>query len=230
MEWRNSRDDLIQWPDLINREGKEAVGLEIARRVHGGEVIGVGSGSTVHIALAMIAAKIREEGLVIRVIPASAETAMTCMQLGVPLTTLLECRPDWTFDGADEVDPEHNLIKGRGGAMFREKLLICSSPLTYILIDQSKWVAHLGERFPVPVEVFPLAMPWVEEQLRRAGATEIVLRQAKGKDGPLYTENGNWILDVRFAVIDPGLERQIKLIPGVIESGLFMGYYPEVIA
>ena len=106
---------------------------------------------------------------------------------------------------------------------------MCNSPLTYILIDSSKQVDRLGKHFPVPVEVFPPAMSWAEEQLRELGATEIGLRPAKGKDGPLYTENGNWILDVRFPEIRSGLEKQIKSIPGVIESGLFMGYKINIV-
>lgn len=162
-------------------------------------------------------------------IPASQEISMTCIQLGIPQTILWNKRPDWTFDGADEVDPQRNLIKGRGGAMFKEKLLIRSSRKTFIIIDPSKRVNQLGNKFPIPVEVFPDSLTYVEHELQRLGASEIVLRPAHGKDGPVFTENGNFILDTRFNYIDSSLEEQLKTITGVIESGLFIGYDVEVI-
>lgn len=220
----------LRWSDgITNREGKERVATEIAARVKDGEVIGAGSGSTVYLALFAIAERIRREGLRVEVIPGSIEISMACLQLDIPQTTLWDKRPDWTFDGADEVDPAHNLIKGRGGAMFKEKLLIRSAAHTYIIVDESKFVDRLGDRFPVPVEVFPRALTYVEDALRQLGATEIVLRPAKGKDGPVLTENGNLILDTRFRSIDSSLEKEIKLITGVIDSGLFIGYDVEVL-
>jgi ribose 5-phosphate isomerase A len=121
------------------------------------------------------------------------------------------------------------MIKGRGGAMYQEKILMRSAPKTYILIDQSKLVSRLGENFPVPVEISPIALHLVERELLRLGAVEAVLRPAKGKDGPIISENGNFILDVRFREIRPSLETEIKAITGVIESGLFIGYAVELI-
>lgn len=106
---------------------------------------------------------------------------MACIQLGLPQTTLWNKRPDWTFDGADEVDPQNNLIKGRGGAMFKEKLLIKSSGKTYIIIDESKLVSKLGSKYPIPVEVFPHALSHVENEIRLLGASKISLRLAEGK-------------------------------------------------
>lgn len=230
MDWESSIVAGFQWSDTItNRTEKEETGKRIAGKIKGGEVIGAGSGSTVYLALIAIAQKIREQHLSIRMIAASAETAMVCTRLGIPQTTLLQARPDWSVDGADEVDSRHNLLKGRGGALFKEKLLMWSSPQTYILIDRSKLVSRLGEHFPVPVEIFPGAMNLVERQLCKIGAAEISLRPAKGKDGPVYTENGNWLLDVHFPLIGDELEREIKSIPGVMESGLFMGYHPELV-
>lgn len=225
MKWEDSLTGRLQWmKDISHRAGKEVVAKRIAGKVRQGETIGAGSGSTVYLALFAIADKMRKENLYIRIIPASAEISMTCNLLGIPQTTLWDSRPDWSFDGADEVDPEYNLLKGRGGALFKEKLLICSSPLTYILVDRSKLVEQLGLHFPVPVEIFPGALTLVEEKLRELGAISLELRAAGGKDGPLYTENGNWILDVRFIAIDTTLEKRIKTIPGVIESGLVCGY------
>lgn len=155
---------------------------------------------------------------------------MTCIQLGIPQTTLLDKKPDWTFDGADEVDPEQSLIKGRGGAMFKEKLLIRNSTETYIIIDESKFVSQLGSKFPVPVEVFPTSLLYAEKELIALGARDVSLRMAKGKDGPVITENGNFILDAWFDSIESSLERDIKSITGVIESGLFIGYNVEIIS
>lgn len=139
-------------------------------------------------------------------------------------TTLWNKRPDWTFDGADEVDPHNNLIKGRGGAMFKEKLLIKSSGKTYIIVDESKLVSKLGSKYPIPVEVFPHALSHVENEIRLLGASKISLRLAEGKDGPVFTENGNFILDIHLSNIVPDLEQKLKAITGVIESGLFIGY------
>ena len=227
MKWDNQLINHLQWSNaIINREGKEIVAREIAAMAEEGDVIGAGSGSTVYLALAE---RIRKESLHIEVIPASAEISMTCIQLGIPQTTLWNKRPDWAFDGADEVDPERSLIKGRGGAMFKEKLLIKSSGKNFIIVDDTKLVDHLGSRFAIPVEVFPSALTLVESEMQRLGASEIALRLASGKDGPVLTENGNFILDTRFSYIDPSLEENLKAITGVIESGLFIGYDVEIV-
>lgn len=230
MDWNSNIISRFLWAGSIPHHAeKEAVANKIVKRIRDKDVIGIGSGSTVYVALFAIAKKIRQEGLNIRVVPVSAEASIVCMQLGIPQGTLSEIRPDWSLDGADEADPDCNLIKGRGGAMFKEKLLMCSSTKTYILIDKSKLVTRLGEHFPVPVEIFPGALPWVESRLYQLGAVEAKLRLATGKDGPVITENGNWIIDVRFAHIPVCLETQIKAITGVIESGLFMGYPVEIV-
>lgn len=223
--------DSVEWGRVIaNRKEKELIAHRIAANVKDGEIIGVGSGSTVYLALQSIAQRIEREKLRVYAIPTSHEIKMTCARLGIPLTSLLEHTPDWTFDGADEIDPDYNMIKGRGGAMFKEKLLITSSPKTYIIADSSKRVAKLGSVFPVPVEVFPEALIHVEKTLRILNPTEIKLRMAEGKDGPVITENGNMILDVHFASIAPYLESAIKAITGVIESGLFINYKVEIVS
>ena len=143
-------------------------------------------------------------------IPTSLEVELTCSVLGIRTTSLIDAKPDWAFDGADEVDPNGDVIKGRGGAMFREKLLIDSAPRTYILVDQSKLVQRLGERFHVPIEVYPAAANLVTQQLYAFGVEEIDLRLGVKKDGPVITENGNIILDVKFSEIRPDFERRIK--------------------
>lgn len=225
MDWEDNIINRLEWSaEIINREGKERVAKDIAAKMKNNDTIGVGSGSTVYIALLAMAKRIKNENLHIQVIPSSLEISMTCIQLGIPQTTLLDKKPDWTFDGADEVDPENNLIKGRGGAMFKEKLLICNSKETYIIVDESKFVDKLGSKFPVPIEVFPTSLPYVEQEIRTLRANDVILRLAKGKDGPILTENGNFIIDAWFSSINNQLEEQIKSITGVIESGLFIGY------
>jgi ribose 5-phosphate isomerase A len=230
MDWQSDIIKTLEWSgSVINREGKERVAEEIAAKVKDGDVLGVGSGSTVYMALLAIAKKIKEQKLNIKAIPTSIEISMFCAKLGIPLTTLYENKPDWLFDGADEVDPNRNLIKGRGGAMFKEKLLISSSPVNYIIVDESKLVDKLGTNFPVPIEVFPAALLHVEHELRMLGPESLALRPAKGKDGSVITENGNLILDARFHDIQDDLEVKIKSITGVIDSGLFINYNVQIL-
>ena len=176
-----------------------------------------------------IAEKVKTEKLNVKAIPTSVEISLFCSKLGIQLTSLYEHKPDWLFDGADEVDGNNSLIKGRGGAMFKEKMMISSSPVNYILVDESKIVKKLGTNFPVPIEVFPPALLLVEQQLKQIGASSLVLRPAKGKDGPVITENGNLIVDARFYEIPNDLELKIKSITGVIESGLFINYNVEIL-
>ncbi|MFD2144704.1 ribose 5-phosphate isomerase A [Mucilaginibacter antarcticus] len=230
MDWNSDIIKNLSWAGTIsNRAGKQRVADQIVSKIKEGDVIGVGSGSTVYLTLFAIAERIKAEGLNILAIPTSIEISMACSKLGIPLTSLYEHKPNWCFDGADEVDPDKSLIKGRGGALFKEKLLISSSPLNYIIVDDSKLVDKLGSKFPVPVEVFPQAVLHVEEALKALGAKDIVLRLAGGKDGPVITENNNLLLDVHFDSIDKDMEHKIKAITGVIESGLFINYSIEVL-
>ena len=231
MDWEKTIIDSLEWgKEISNREEKQKIADKIASMVKDGDIIGVGSGSTAYLALLKIADRIRTEQLHIHAIPTSQEIKMACAKLGIPLTSLLEHKPNWTFDGADEIDPNHNMIKGRGGAMFKEKILISSSPQTFIIADPSKMVSKLGSRFPVPVEIFPDALIHADQALRSLSPVDIKLRMAQGKDGPIITENGNLILDVWFDNIPDNLENAIKSITGVIESGLFMHYEVKIIS
>ena len=144
--------------------------------------------------------------------------------MGIKTASILDKKPDWCYDGADEVNDKNWLVKGRGGALFREKLNMVSSDVTYILVDKSKFVQNICDKFPIPVEVTPNAINYVRQTISNMGAESIVLRLAKGKDGPIITENGNVILDVIFRNVDETLEKKIKSIVGVIETGLFIGY------
>lgn len=230
MLWENHLIDSFAWSgDISNREAKEKIARKIAKRVKDGDVIGVWSGSTAYLALFAIAERAQNEHLRIRAIPTSRELSLTCTQLGIPLTSLFSARPDWYFDGADEVDGDNNLTKWRGGAMYQEKLILSTSPENYILVDSSKFVSKLWEKFPIPVEIFPDALHLLESQLRSLWAYEISLRMATGKDGPIITESGGFILDVRLRDVYRGLEKDIKSLTGVIESGLFQGYCVEIV-
>ena len=225
MEWCKEILEQVKFENISNEDEKKKIAQRIAQKVKDGEVIGFGSGSTSYLAVKEIGKKIKEEKIKILAIPTSYEIKMLCTELEIPTTTIMEHKPDWCFDGADEVDANNWLIKGRGAAMFKEKLNIANSKITYILVDKSKMVKELDTNFHIPVECYTLALNSVKEKLIELGAIEIKLRQALKKDGPVITENNNLILDVRFTEIYETLEKDIKDITGVIESGLFTNSY-----
>lgn len=206
---------------IVNREEKEKIAKKIIDKVKNNQTIGFGSGSTSYLAVLKIAEKVKNENLKIKAVTTSDEIEKLCKENNIETISLVQANLDWAFDGADEIDKENNMIKGMGRAMFKEKLNILSSPKTYILADETKFVENLGEKHPVPIEVFPSAMKYVANELTKIGATETVFRG--------MTDNNNAILDTRFEKMTKELEKQIKLIPGVIESGLFMGYDVEIL-
>lgn len=216
----------LNWSrEIINRESKQRVAEKVAQRLRDGDVVGVGSGSTSFLSLQAIVKRANELGYSFTAIPTSIEVALACTALKVTTTSLQASRPNWSFDGADEVDPAGNMIKGRGGALFKEKILMAASPDIFIVVDDSKIVESLGKNFPVPVEVIPDALGLVQGLLRQLpGVTEVVLRLAKAKDGPVITEYGNLLVDVRIDHFTDDLDKLMKLIPGVVETGLFVNY------
>jgi ribose 5-phosphate isomerase A len=215
---------------ISNREAKQGVADRLAGSAESGQTIGAGSGSTAYLAVKAIAARVAADELErITLVPTSLEIEMTIARLGLEVGDLFADRPEWLFDGADEVDPEGSLIKGRGGALFREKLLFKSTTDRRVLVDASKSVEKLGSKFPVPVEVVPPALPVVMPELESLGAEGIEIRTGSGKDGPVITELGNVIVDCRFDGIAGGLEAAIKSVTGVVESGLFQGYEPTLV-
>ena len=225
MNWNEENIQKIEWNgEITNYNDKLEVAKKIAMRVKDGEVIGIGSGSTSFLATKEIAKRVRKEKLNIVGIPTSYEISLLCNELDIKTASILDMKPDWCYDGADEVNDKKWLIKGRGGAMFREKLNIASSKVTYILVDKSKFVDSICDKFPIPVEVTPNAINYVRQVLFEMGAESVILRLAKGKDGPIITESGNIILDVVFRNVDETLEKRLKNIVGVIETGLFIGY------
>jgi len=204
---------------------KEIAGRRAAEMVESGMSLGLGTGSTVHFALLRLAERIAEEGLAVRGVPTSRDTESKARELGIPLVDLEQVEQlDLTLDGADEVDPDFNLMKGGGGALLREKVVASVTRREVILVGPGKLVERLGTSFMLPVEVVPFARAVVRRALGELGC-QPVLRVVEG-GAPYLTDNGNEILDCRFAggIADPeGLERALGRIPGVVESGLFIG-------
>lgn len=202
---------------------KSAAGFRAADMVEDGMVIGLGTGSTVFYMIERLSGRIRE-GLKVTGIPTSYQTAMRAREYGIPLTTL-DDHPviDMAIDGADEVDPHLNLIKGRGAAMLREKCVAAAAFQFIVVVDEQKVVSRFSA--PVPVEVIPFAVNPAMAQLRGLGCRPVI-REGVKKDGPVITDNGNFVVDCIFPSIpDPvQLEKAIADIPGVVESGLFCGY------
>jgi ribose 5-phosphate isomerase A len=192
-------------------------------------VVGLGSGSTAAEMVRLLGARVRD-GLQIRGVPSSEATAALAREVGVPLVGLEDVDAlDVTIDGADEVDPRGELIKGRGGALLREKVIAAASRKLVIIVDDTKRVPVLGARMPVPVEVTPFAVPVIHRALTAMGAS--VARRAAADGAPYVTDGGNQILDCRFGPIaDPAaLGARLKAMVGVVEHGLFVGFAPTVI-
>ncbi len=211
MDWRQS--------------AKKRAALEAVKHVQDGSIVGLGSGTTVAHAVQQIGEKVRRENLRVLGVPTSHQVMLLAVSCGIPLTTLDEHpQLDVTIDGADQVDRKLNLIKGMGGALMREKIVASAAKQLVIVVDETKLVERLGMKHPVPVEILPFALSFVMATVRELGGKP-VLREGKHKVGPVVTDNGNFILDVEFGVIDdPGkLDARLKLIPGVLETGLFLG-------
>ncbi|HWD68901.1 MAG TPA: ribose 5-phosphate isomerase A [Solirubrobacteraceae bacterium] len=221
----------LHWPaNVTNFTDKLAAAQRIAARVTDRSLIGIGSGSATYLALYAIGERVRRESLAIRIATTSYETETAAYTLGIPTVPLGSVRPEWGVDGADEVDPRGRLIKGRGGAMFMEKILWSTCQKMYLAIDPTKHVERLGQGFPIPIEVDRHAVDLVGRALDAHGSSRWSLRLAGGgKDGPIVTEWGNLVIDAWFDQIPDGLHAQLKALPGVIETGLFEGFSFEII-
>lgn len=214
-DWKNNVD---------NREQKQKLAKRIAKRVKNGDIIGFGSGSTSYLAVEEIAKRVYEEGLRIKAIPTSTIIEEICKKLKIETVSLNEAKPDWCFDGADEVDPHNWLIKGMGAALYREKMNIKASEENYILVDSSKFVEKLGEKHPVPVECKIDKIEEVKEALKNLGANSVTVKESNVGEGILITDNGNALLFAQFPEIKADFEEKINEIDGVVENGLFIGY------
>jgi ribose 5-phosphate isomerase A len=201
-----------------------------AGRVVSGDRVGLGSGTTARLFVEALAERLSSgeiEG--VRGVPTSAETEELAAGLGIPLTTL-EAEPelDVAVDGADEVDPNLNLIKGLGGALLREKIVASASRLFVVVVDESKLVERLGTWTPVPVEVLPFGWRVVAESVEALGAS-VSLRERGGEVAT--TDQGNYILDCALGEMpDPGgAAAKLAAIPGALAHGLFVSMADEVI-
>jgi ribose 5-phosphate isomerase A len=211
--------------DLI-QEQKQKAALEAVKHVKDGFVVGLGSGSTAAFAIEAIGERIKHGKLHVMGIPTSYQAFLLAVECGIPITTLDEHpQIDLTIDGADQITPELNLIKGMGAAMAREKIVAAASKINVIIADEKKKVKLLGENNQVvPIEVLPFAISLTKRKIIEAGGKP-VLREGKGKLGPVITDYGNAILDSYFGeIVNPAeLAIKVKMIAGVVETGFFVG-------
>jgi ribose 5-phosphate isomerase A len=203
---------------------KKIVGLAAADLVKDGMTVGIGTGSTVAFFIEELGRRVRQ-GLSIRGVPTSYQAKLMCYQHGIPLLDpSLVDRLDIAIDGADEIDYSLNAIKGGGAANTMEKVIATMADEFVIIVDHSKLVEKLAVSFPVPVEVIPAALGLVMRKVREIGARP-ELRMAVRKAGPVVTDNGNFVVDLYFDEAPDvyRLNRVLKSIPGVVETGLFLG-------
>ncbi|MGQ9565972.1 MAG: ribose-5-phosphate isomerase RpiA [Candidatus Bathyarchaeales archaeon] len=206
-------------------QAKKSAAIKAVNQVENGFIIGLGSGSTVAYAIQELGRRIKQEKLELLAVPTSYQAFYLANQHHVPITTLDEHPTlDLTIDGADQVEKQTlNMIKGMGGALTREKIVAEASKKLVIVVDETKLTEKLGLNQPVPVEVIPFALALAKIRLQKLHGNPR-MREGEGKVGPVVTDNGNLILDVHFGEIENAekLNVQIKLIPGVVENGLFL--------
>jgi ribose 5-phosphate isomerase A len=224
---------------------KHAIGERLAARVRTGDVIGIGTGSTVQCAIEAIGRRICDDGLSVRAVVTSYQSAEACGLAGIDVVdfhgwvvspqafgskTTGAGRLAWGFDGADEVDRRCRAIKGKGAALLREKIVAEACKEFVLLVDYSKVSDCLGVKSQVPIECVPESWLYVMEGLARLGATQSELRSGlPGKHGPVITERGNVVIDSCFTEISDDLEGEIKKLTGVIENGIFTFHATQVL-
>ena len=201
---------------------KQKIGRQATELVKPGMTIGIGTGSTVYWFINYLAEKI-QGGLNCYGVPTSQQTRLLAQERGIAIVELNEVNQiDLTIDGADEIDPLLQLIKGGGGALLQEKMVATASQQVMIIADESKMVKQLG-KFPLPVEVVPYGWKQTKKQIELLGCISAVIRAAEGKF--FVTDHGHYILDCHYYKIEdaPVLHTQLNNIPGVVENGLFIG-------
>ncbi len=199
---------------------KKMVAYKAAEQIKDGQVVGLGTGSTARYFIEKVGMRIRKEELDILAVPTSYQSLFLARDWEIPITSIMEHDVDVAVDGADEVDKDFNLLKGGGAVHTQEKIIDYSASEFIVIVDDSKLTDKLDK--PVPVEVIPASSRLVCEELNSMGA-EVKIRISDAKDGPLITDNGNFIIDADFGPIeDPiNLEYEINNIPGVLENGIF---------
>ena len=231
---------------LSQKEQKALVGKAVIDRlferglIKSGMKIGLGTGSTAIIAVERLASYIRDGKVSgIKAVATSFQTHIACEENGIPVYTLnskeIAGKLDLSIDGADEIDPDNNLIKGGGAAHVQEKIVEYNTKRLVIIADESKLVPHLGTKFPLPVEIIPASRGPVVREMEKLGAS-CVLRSCAGKDGPIVTDNGNQILDCTWPALSDGsspvnpakMEDRVNKITGVVENGFFTKNKPLV--
>ena len=204
---------------------KELVAYQAARLVEDGMLVGLGTGSTANYFIEELARRKSEEGLQVSTVSSSVISAIKAQSLGLPLVAMEHVsRLDLYVDGADEVTPDMTLLKGRGSDLVREKLLARAADRFIVLVDQSKLVSRIGEKFPIPVEVIPFAWQLAKRTLESLGGRG-GLRQNANKDGLAVTSHGSLVLDMVFdaSVDSQALNDRLNATPGVVEHGIFQG-------
>lgn len=208
-------------------EAKRIAAERAVDDVRDGMIVGLGTGSTAYYAIQRLG-QLVQQGLSIQAIATSLQSEQLAKQLGIPLISFSEMtKLDLTIDGADEVDPSFNLIKGGGGALLREKIVAAASKQLTIVVDEHKVVRQLG-KFALPVEIVKFGYEATIRKLFQLGCEPIL----RARDGELYvTDNGNYIVDCSFNQIAAPVElhRELNLIPGVVDNGLFVGMTKKVI-
>jgi ribose 5-phosphate isomerase A len=200
--------------------------------VQKGMAVGLGSGTTATLMIQRLGQRVAEQGLSFFGVPTSRETAQLATSVGIALVDLDTVEAlDLDLDGADEIDPAFRMIKGRGGALLREKIVAAAARRRVFIVGDNKRVERLGLRYPVPVETSLLGLAHPERSLRALGATTKIRTTTDGAE-PYTTDGGNRVIDCRFerGIDDPAaLDARLKAIPGVFETGLFLGFCDALI-
>jgi len=209
---------------LIEDAKRKAV-LKAIQPIKSGWIIGLGSGSTTAYAVGEISRLVRSRRFDLSIVPTSHQIENLAAAHGLKIRTLNEVHTvDYAIDGADQLEvPSLNVVKGGGGAMLREKIVDSAAHELAIVVDERKVVKHLGEKQTIPLEVLPFAYKTIQVEIAKMGG-RARLRESTGKAGPVITDNGNFILDADFGRIDHPvqLDRQLKMRPGLLETGLFL--------
>lgn len=210
---------------------KQLVAHTAADYVEDGMLVGLGTGSTANFFIEELARRHREEGLRVTVAASSVVSTIKAQMLGLPLVSTEHLsRLDLYVDGADEVTPDLTLLKGRGSDLVREKLLARASDRFLVLVDQSKLVSRIGEKFPIPIEVMPFAWQMIKRSVEALGGKGD-LRPNASKDGLAMTSYGSLVLDMTFdaAIGSETLNDALNATPGVVEHGIFRGLTSRVL-
>jgi ribose 5-phosphate isomerase A len=208
---------------------KKMAGYEAAQEIKDGQVVGLGTGSTTHYFIEKLGMRIKKEEIQILGIPTSYQSFFLAKDWEIQVTSLEEHDVDVAVDGADEIDPDLNLIKGGGAAHTLEKIVDYAADNFIVIADDTKIVEKLGKT-PIPLEIIPSSSRMVLQALNDLGAKGEI-RMAQMKDGPVITDHGNFVIDANFGLLEDPCELEIVLnsIPGVLENGIFSGVVDQVI-